>query len=223
MQNLILSPPIFPLLLKQANSIAGDLMDSCLDIDKMPLTQRSNLSILIRVMLSQSFWGGAFIDADGKDLKYMDCLETVHDANLEEYWEHHRTDKSPSIVRPLNNQLCSKVAYYNQSLDNDLSSFRDLIKDYLKPNINIIDISKNMKALCEILIMDGHLITKDFCSSDLSSKIMKGNKDDTKLGSDLDFVPKTTLISEKTYYLLTAGVILSSIGIYVWSRKNKNT
>jgi hypothetical protein len=222
MQNLILNPPIFPLLLKQANSIVGDLIDSCLNIDKMPSTQRSNLSILIRVMLSQSFWGGAFIDVEGKDLKYIDCLESVHDANLEDYWEHHRTDNIPMIARPLNNQLCSKVAYYNQSLNNDLSSFRDLIKDYIKPNINILDILNNIKALCEILIIDGYLITKDFCSSELSSKILQGNKEDTKLSDGHVFVPKTTLISERTYYILTAGVVLSSIGIYIWSRKNKS-
>lgn len=224
MQDLILNPPIFPLLLKQAIQIAGDLIDSSVDLNKMPNSLRRDLSALVRIVLAQSFWGGAFIDTDGKSAAYMDCLETVHDENLEAYWEHHRSAKAPVIARPLNNELCKKVAYYNNNLDNDISTFRDLVKDYLKPNSSLENLMKNMKALCEILILDGHLITKDFCSSDSADKIMLTNKDTLKSEDDAQkFVPKTTMISEKTYYFLTGVLILGSIGIYAWSRqKTKN-
>ena len=133
MQDLMLNPPVFPLLLKQGIQIANDLIETNINLDKMPNSSRRDLSALIRIVLSQSFWGGAFIDVDERSAQFMDCLETVHDENLEMYWEHHRSVKAPLIARPLNNELCKKVAYYNRNLDNDISSFKDIVREYLKP------------------------------------------------------------------------------------------
>ncbi len=221
MENYKNNPPQFPLIVKDALAIVNHMLLDVLKETKMDDSQFTTLSHSLRTIINNSFWGGIHLNDQVKEENIRVCLNHVTDDDLNKYWHSVGQNKKPPIIRSINHDIYLNVKFYKDQLTPSINSIRSVLQD-LKCNQQDINLfCTNLRAISEILILDGNKLSGEYCQIPVEEqkKITQGYK-----SSDLvSFKPKTTMITEKTYYTLASFFVVSSIGItwYLKRRENK--
>lgn len=231
MDDFYRSPPGFPLLAKDALAIINSMITNILGDSRLSPDESSRLSAIIRSLVHDSFWGGIHINPRNDDASIRSCLAHVTDADLKSYWTHIGASKKIPMIRSLIHDIYSSVPYHANQLNSDIEAIKTILADKCQP-LDLDLALKNIRAISEILILDGNNLSYAYCSdpeasslqdtqaaSSLSTELIKAAepKEDK---SPLIFQPKTRMISEKSYYGLATVVVIAS-GLIVWYVKRK--
>ncbi len=218
MENYKNNPPQFPLIVKDALAIVNHMLSDVLKDIQPSDSQFINLSHTLRSIVNNSFWGGIHLNDRVKEESIKFCLNHVTDEDLNKYWQNIGKNKKPPIIRSINHDIYLNVKFYKDQLGADINTIKILLQS-LKCNQNDIDLfCSNLRAISEILILDGNKLSGEYCQIPIEEqkKITQGQS-----SSELvSFKPKTTMITEKTYYALASLFIVGSIG-FTWYLKRR--
>jgi hypothetical protein len=217
MEDFYRQPPVFPLVVKDALLIMHNLVNVALDNQSLEIEDSVTLSTTIRNIAHDSFWGGIHLNDNIKNQDFLKCLAHTTDDQLNKYWANVGSKKQPPIIRSVAHEMYQRVPYYHNQLNTDIDTIKSILVGKCEPSI-IESLVKNIRAISEILILDGNTLSNSYCNNPLDISSTTEAKIDTRSG--LEFQPKTFMISERTHYALATAVVIAS-GIIVWYNRKK--
>jgi hypothetical protein len=223
MENYKNNPPQFPLIVKDALVIINHMLSDVLKDKQTNNQQFTTLSHILRSIVNNSFWGGIHLNDRVKEESIRYCLNHVTDEDLNKYWQNVGQNKKPPIIRSINHDIYLNVKFYKEQLPQDIVTIRGVLQDLKCDQQDIGLFCNNIRAISEILILDGNKLSGDYCQIpiDEQKKITQDNINN-KSNEPIRFKPKTTMINEKMYYSLASLFVIGSIGLTWYLKRKEN-
>ncbi len=217
MDDIKKTPPSFPLIVKDALSIMSSMISNA-TAGKAPSPNDAKALIqATRSIANNSFWGGVHLNDEINNDRIKECIAHVTDEDLNRYWANLGKSKSPPIIRSVEHDMYNRVPYYSSNLASDIEAITAILKGLSCETDAVNQIKENLRAIAEILILDGNKLTAEYCNVPLAEQ--KKAIDDAARASAVPFKPKTVMISRKTYYILSSIVVAGSVAAAWYSRR----